>query len=122
MGKTNYRKIGDEGEKIAQAWVLKKGWNIITTNFRRRGFEIDIVVLDDKKVLRFIEVKNIVDGNCIYGAESVYKRNMANYYKGIDSFLLYYNGLVNYEKSMDVIIVNNGEILYYENVSKEFVS
>ena len=52
----------------------KKGWNIITTNFRRRGFEIDLVALDEKKVLRFIEVKNIVDGNCIYGAESVYKR------------------------------------------------
>jgi Holliday junction resolvase-like predicted endonuclease len=121
MEKLNSRRIGSEGEKIAMEWISKKGWSAVTSNFRKRGFEIDLVALDDKNILRFIEVKNVVNGSCLDVSHSVYNRNIGNYFKGVEAFLLWYPGFSGHEMSMDVIIINKGEILYYENVSGDMV-
>jgi len=51
------RKIGDEGERIAQEYLLRNGYKILTTNFiAPRIGEIDIIAGKDGKTL-FVEVK-----------------------------------------------------------------
>lgn len=47
---------GRLGEKAARAFLKKKGYKILATNFRSRFGEIDIVA-SHKKVLVFVEVK-----------------------------------------------------------------
>lgn len=55
MPKQN-RKFGDWGERLAQDFLQKRGYEILDRNFQRRCGEIDIVACKDD-VLHFIEVK-----------------------------------------------------------------
>ena len=50
------RKFGDAGEKIAEKYLIDKGYKILEKNFQRRWGEIDIIAMI-KKVIVFIEVK-----------------------------------------------------------------
>jgi len=41
--------FGRDGEKKVQQWLKEqKSFKIIFTNFRKKGFEIDIIALDNK--------------------------------------------------------------------------
>lgn len=53
--KNNY-KIGRNGEAIAQKYLEKNGYKIITTNYYTRKGEIDIIATQGKEII-FIEVK-----------------------------------------------------------------
>jgi putative endonuclease len=48
--------LGQNGEAYASSYLKKKGYTIITTNYRCTYGEIDIIAKDDE-VLVFIEVK-----------------------------------------------------------------
>lgn len=53
-----HNEIGKIGESVAKTFLMKHGFSIITTNYRTRYGEIDIVTKKDN-VLRFIEVKSV---------------------------------------------------------------
>jgi len=48
--------IGKAGQKAAETFLLKKGYQIITRNFRKNTGEIDLVARDGDYVV-FVEVK-----------------------------------------------------------------
>jgi putative endonuclease len=50
------KEIGNKGESIAIEYLLKAGYRILHTNFRRGKFEIDIIGTKDE-ILVFFEVK-----------------------------------------------------------------
>jgi putative endonuclease len=50
------REIGLEGEREAARYLKKKGYAIITKNFRAPGGEVDIIARDGKTLV-FVEVK-----------------------------------------------------------------
>jgi len=43
---------GQAAEGLALAYLQKKGWKILTRNFRTRAAELDLVALDGKTVGR----------------------------------------------------------------------
>lgn len=49
-------QTGKLGEKIAEKYLVKKGYKIISRNFRIRGGEIDLIVIKDNTVV-YVEVK-----------------------------------------------------------------
>jgi putative endonuclease len=51
-----HNDLGKEGESIAAAYLIKKGYKIIATNWRHRQEEIDIIAIDGKELV-IIEVK-----------------------------------------------------------------
>ncbi|MEK9629278.1 MAG: YraN family protein [Nitrospinota bacterium] len=53
-------KLGREGEEAAVAYLKKKGYRILETNFRSKLGEIDIIAEKDTTVV-FIEVKSRLD-------------------------------------------------------------
>lgn len=55
MGK---REVGIAGEKAAGLFLVKRGFKIIETNYRKRWGEIDIIAEKDGRV-RFVEVKTL---------------------------------------------------------------
>lgn len=55
MKSLNYLS-GKKGEKIAQDYLLKNGYQILDTNFRIRQGEIDIIATKNKTLV-FVEVK-----------------------------------------------------------------
>lgn len=52
----NQRKVGNEQEELAAAYLLQQGFHIVERNFRVRQGEIDIIGYD-QEVLVFVEVK-----------------------------------------------------------------
>lgn len=59
MGRpTKKQKVGNTGERIAGAFLLKKGYRILERNFRKPWGEIDIIAEKDGSV-RFVEVKTV---------------------------------------------------------------
>ena len=48
--------LGKEGERIAEAYLRRKGYKIVERNFRCALGELDLIVLD-RRVLVFVEVK-----------------------------------------------------------------
>jgi len=55
MKNFNYQ-TGKIGEKIAQEFLIKKGYQIIQTNFRTRFGEIDLIANKNNRLI-FVEVK-----------------------------------------------------------------
>ncbi len=48
--------LGKTGEKIAQKYLVEKGYKVLATNYRSRRGEIDIICQDGETVV-FVEVK-----------------------------------------------------------------
>jgi putative endonuclease len=113
----NTRSIGTAGEEKAVQYLIQSGFKIISRNFRKRGFEIDIVALDKNNVLRLVEVKTVVDGSVEDAVHSIEQRNIRNYEFGFNSFLNDHPIYINYEASMDVCVINGEMVLYYGNVT-----
>ena len=53
---SNEQSIGQWGEEIAQSYILRKGYQIMETNFRFSHGEVDIIAMKNN-MLVFIEVK-----------------------------------------------------------------
>jgi putative endonuclease len=60
----NSKTIGALGEGIAQNYLLKKGYELITTNYHIPGGEVDIIVKKND-ILVFVEVKTRLQ--CYFG-------------------------------------------------------
>ena len=114
----NTCEIGREGEEQALEWLRQNGYRVIFTNFRRRGFEIDIIAIKGS-ILKFIEVKTISKGSIMDAAYSAQTRNMQNYYNGVDAFLAKFPEYLDYAITMDVLIITPRKIYLYENVTRD---
>lgn len=65
-----HNNIGKEGEKIAKAFLLKKGYTIIHSNWRIGNLEVDLIAEDQEEIV-FIEVKTRTDEDYDSALESV---------------------------------------------------
>lgn len=54
----NNKKIGNEGEEIACSYLLNKGYEILSRNWRTKEGEIDIICKHNSTII-FVEVKNL---------------------------------------------------------------
>lgn len=54
--KNNSQKLGKEGEKMAQEFLIHQGYAILETNWRFKKYEVDIIGQKDNIVV-FFEVK-----------------------------------------------------------------
>ena len=51
-----HHALGQKGEQLAIDYLQRKGYKILTTNWRKHPYEIDIIAQDDHELV-FIEVK-----------------------------------------------------------------
>ncbi len=56
MARTNTRVVGGDAERAAEQFLIRKGLEPLTRNFRCRLGEIDLVALDDHELV-FVEVR-----------------------------------------------------------------
>ena len=105
----NKRKFGIIGEKIAQGYLINKGYKILETNFYTRNGEIDIIAQKDNCII-FLEVKTRTNLNFGTPAEAVNNAKKRHMRKAAKIFL-YLNKLIKYEVRFDVIevFINSGK-------------
>lgn len=99
----NRRELGDVGEKLAQEFLQKRGYQIIETNFLCRFGEADIVATCDGEI-SFIEVKT--RGQELFGnpSDAITYTKRKHIYK-VAEFYLYKNKIMDVPVSLDVIEV-----------------
>jgi len=66
----NHVELGKHGEELAAGYLKKKGYSIITRNYRKRFGEVDIIALDGDTLV-FVEVKTRKSSRFGSGIEAV---------------------------------------------------
>ena len=93
---------GLKAEIIARNFLIKNGFKLITTNYRTRLGEIDII-MQDKKTLIFVEVRYRKSNSYANGAESITRSKQKKIIKTALTFLQKYPTYKSYR--FDVIAI-----------------
>jgi putative endonuclease len=102
---TNYKKkIGDFGEKLAEQYLVRRGYKIISTKQKISYQEIDIIA-NIKDIIVFIEVKTRTSDVLGLAEEAMSSAKLKNLKNGIKKYL---NNSQNYFKNvrLDLIAIN----------------
>jgi len=84
--KTN-KEVGEKGEKLAQEYLVKQGYEIIETNKRFSRFcEIDIIA-KHKDTLVFVEVKTRSSDFCGSPLEAITPKKYENIKTGLFTYM-----------------------------------
>lgn len=87
------REKGNEGEELAAAYLVSKGYTILERNYHFKHAEVDIVAYDNEAYIVFVEVKQ--RSNNRYGEPEEYadRAKMENVYKAAEAWI--------YERKME---------------------
>lgn len=102
---SEHNRIGAEGENIATNFLIQKGYEIITRNWRFGPKEIDIVARDGETMV-FVEVKTRSTLAFELPQEAVTKKKMKNLVEAADAYLTQNN--ISLESRFDIVGVLNG--------------
>ena len=81
-----HNKLGERGEQMAEAFLLKSGYTILHRNWRHSHYEIDIIALR-KDILHFVEVKIRSSKKYGFPEEAVTKKKFNSLLQAADEFL-----------------------------------
>lgn len=97
----NTRRFGIIGEKIAQGYLINKGYEILETNFYTKRGEIDIITKKDNCIV-FVEVKtrtNLKFGTPAMAVNSTKRKHI----KSVAKTFLYLHRLCECDVRFDVV-------------------
>ena len=105
---TNHIEIGKKGERIAQEFLIDKGYKILAVNFRVRHMEIDIIA-SFQNLLIVVEVKTRQSSYLAEPHETVTKKKQLLIIKAINEYIIDHE--IDLETRFDIIsiILNNNE-------------
>lgn len=81
-----HNQLGKEGEQMAAAYLVQKGYAILQRNWRYGQLEVDIIALKGN-VLHFVEVKLRRTNRYGYPEESVGKQKLRYLMRAADQYL-----------------------------------
>lgn len=99
----NTRRFGIIGEKIAQGYLINKGYEILENNFHTRRGEVDIIAKKNNCIV-FVEVKtrtNLKFGTPAMAVNAIKKKHI----KSVAKTFLYLRRLYGYDVRFDVVEV-----------------
>lgn len=110
----NRKQFGYEGEQLAKKYLINKGYNFLTQNFRTRFGEIDLV-FENNGQLVFVEVKTRSNLNKGRPEESVTQRKIKQIYRVAEAFFQKYPKLPQSGR-IEVVAVIENEITHIKEV------
>lgn len=105
--------FGYENEKKASKYLQKQGFKIITTNYKTKFGEIDIIAIKDK-TLHFIEVKSSKNYESEYYLTT---KKLEKIIKSTHIFIQHYEDYSSLNFSIDLIAINNNKINFIQNIT-----
>lgn len=106
---------GKEGEKLAETFLIKKGYTILDKNFICNGGELDIIAKSSQNELVFIEVKHYTNTNWTHPLESITKAKQKRILKAAKYYLFTHNAFENLIR-FDAIIITSNQTQHLENI------
>lgn len=82
------RALGQQGERVAEFFLEKKGYTILETNFHAQGGEIDIVCKNSAGKFVFVEVKTRSSDAFGSGKEAVSAKKFLKISQAIEAYFL----------------------------------
>ena len=82
----SHNELGQEGEKLAEAWLRQRGYIILHRNWKSGAYEIDVIAVKDD-MLHFMEVKCRKHSPFGYPEDSVTKQKFKHMQRAADDFL-----------------------------------
>lgn len=100
-------EIGRRGEAVAVQWLLKRGYELLHSNWRNGSYELDIVAVKGDEV-HFIEVKTRAKGSLTTPEASITKSKFNSLKRAAEAYIFEYD--IDLEPQFDLIaIVYSGE-------------
>jgi putative endonuclease len=110
--------LGDEGEELARAHLLKKGFKILHLNWKSGKREVDIVA-ESKDFIVFVEVKTRTSDYHMHPRHAVTSEKQKSIIYAAESYLKRYN--INKESRFDIIsIISDGKSIEVEHIEDAF--
>jgi putative endonuclease len=78
--------LGQEGERLAERYLKKKGYRLVERNYRCPAGELDLIALD-RHVIVFVEVKTRTDDRFGGPLDSVHRRKQQRMIRAAQFFL-----------------------------------
>jgi len=101
--------IGKIGENIAIDYLTNNKFVIITTNYRYKKSEIDIIALENN-ILCFIEVKNYKSNSLKPIYEAINKKKQKNLISGATAFINKNSSYSTLISRFDALFISHNEI------------
>lgn len=107
----NNQKTGKTGEEMAAAYLEKKGYRILATNWRWGNWEIDIIATK-KNFIHFIEVKTRTTRKFGYPDDAVSKMKIRFLIDAAEEYLFRHPGWKRIQFDILAIELGGKDILY----------
>lgn len=114
---SKHNETGIKGEQIAVNFLIKKGYNILFTNWRHGKKEVDIIA-STHDILVFVEVKTRSNFDFGYPEEAVTVKKQQFLQTAAEAFLEINNNYSNIRFDIISILLHHGsvkEIIHYED-------
>lgn len=108
------QQLGKLGEERAVEFLLLKKYKILTTNYKKKFGEIDIIALDHHEVV-FVEVKTRSGDYSIHPSEAVDSKKLERIFQTGAQFLL--EQKIKADFRCDIITLLPDSIEHFQNVS-----
>jgi putative endonuclease len=102
-----HNDLGKKGEKLAMEFLLKKGYKIVSRNFKFQKAEVDIIARKGR-TLAIIEVKTRSTPDFGNPQEFVKAKQIQNLVKAIDYFVSEHN--LDVEVRFDIVAIIKNKI------------
>ena len=106
MSNDERKEAGDSGEQLALDYLSQRGLRLIARNYRCKGGELDLVMLDGK-ILALIEVRLRRDASFGGAAASVTPTKQKRLVHAAKYLLLTRKDLARYRARFDVVAGSN---------------
>ena len=110
----NYRKQGNDFEKLAADYLKKQGMSIIKTNFYCKMGEVDIIARDGSYLV-FVEVKYRKSVSKGDAAEAVGFNKMRKISRVADFYMYSHKVSPDTSVRFDVVAIEEGHLKHYIN-------
>ena len=104
MGPGSHRTLGERGENIAYRFLVERGLRPVARNFRCRGGEIDLIMLD-RHCLTFVEVRCRQSTGFVRPADTVDFRKQRKIIRTAAMFLSRERRFATFRMRFDVIAI-----------------
>ena len=108
------KKLGVQGEAIAEKYLTAKGYKTVAKNFRAFHGEIDLVV-EKQNSLLFVEVKTRT--NSLYEYRPIGWKQKLTLHRTVKAFLCQRHSRGDVALQFDLILVSRGKVVdHLENI------
>jgi putative endonuclease len=104
LGRRSHRALGERGESIAYRFLRDRGLRPVARNFRCRGGEIDLIMLD-QECLAFVEVRCRSSARFANPADTVDYRKQRKIVRTAAMFLARERRFANHTMRFDVVAI-----------------